>query len=128
MTHALHGRGDHKQMLQTRICLDHPEVPNAHEFLASFKQPLRDGDKKLEAMRQGSVEMTIYNMRQLSPLYVRPLDANDADLCDKIVKEYERARKMSVDEYRKDLQKRGLFVAGPNGASGKRETAPAASK
>ncbi len=127
MTHALHGRGDHQQMLQTSICLAHPDVPNAHEFLASFHQSPGAGAKTPEFMRQGSVEMTVYNMRQLSPLYVRPLDAGDVELCGKVVKEYERARAMSLADYRKDLEARGLFAATPS-TPGARPSAPPSSR
>ncbi len=132
MTHAVNGRGDLKQMLQTGICLDHPGVPNAHEFLASFREPpggqSATGKTTVpEFMRQGSVEMTIYNMRQLSPLYVRPLDANDVELCGRLVKEYERARGLSLADYRKDLEARGLFVAAPS-TPGARPSAPPSSR
>lgn len=102
MTAVLAGRGDMRDMLAIRSILAHPEVLNAHETVSAFER---------DPARQGSLEMSVYNMRQLSPLFLRlwRIDAADAALSARILAEYERARKMTLAEYRQELESRNLF-------------------
>jgi len=58
------------------------------------------------------MEITTYNMRLLSPFFVRYWGGNEEDdiqLTARWVTEYERARSMSPEEYRKELEKKGLW-------------------
>jgi len=103
MTHTLSGKKDQKDAMAVKVCVAHPEVPNIQESVGTF------GKKGGHPM--GSVEMYIYNMRQLSPVFIRVahLDLENKELMDRIATEYERACKMTLTDYQKDLEKRGLY-------------------
>jgi hypothetical protein len=102
MIAVLNGRSDQKNALAIRLCMAHPQVVSAQETVASFQ----------DARRQGNVELFVYNMRQLSPLYVRlwHADAENADLCRRILAQYSHARAMSVASYQQELKAKGLYT------------------
>jgi hypothetical protein len=103
MTHVLDGRRDQEPVLQIHICLEYPQVLNAQETVSSFQT---------DPSRQGNLQMFVYNMRQLSPLFVRlwRADAVDANLCSRIIAEYQHAQSMSVAAYKSELQSKGLYT------------------
>jgi hypothetical protein len=103
MTAVLDGRRDQSSVLQIHIILEHPQVPNADETVSNFTRDPR---------RQGNVQMFVYNMRQLSPIFVRlwPADAENVELCSRIFSEYQRARSMSLASYRNELESKGLYT------------------
>jgi hypothetical protein len=116
MTAVLYGRRDQSYMFQTHIVLEYPRVLNAQETISSFLT---------DPQRQGSMQMFIYNMRQLSPLFVRlwPADAQNVQLCSSILSQYDRARSMSVASLRSELESKGAYTTadtyqGPNGQGG----------
>jgi hypothetical protein len=102
-THVLDGRRDQSYTFQMHIVLEYPQVPNAHETVSSF---IRD------PQRQGNIQMFVYNMRQTSPVFVRlwPQDAQNVQLCSKLLAEYQRARSMALVSYRSELESKGLYT------------------
>jgi len=103
MTHTLSGTKDQKNAMAMRFSLAHPEALNVQESIGAFG---RKGGHST-----GGVEMYIYNMRQLTPVFIRVayVDLKNQELMDRIVTEYERACKMTLADYRKDLEKKGLY-------------------
>jgi hypothetical protein len=103
MTAVLYGRRDQSYMFQAHIVLEYPQVPNAQETISSF---IRD------PQRQGNMQMFIYNVRQMSPVFVRlwTADAQDGELCASIVSQYQRAHSMSLASLRSELESKGLYT------------------
>jgi hypothetical protein len=102
MTAVLYGRRDQLYMFQTHIVLEYPQVLNAHETISTFRDP----------QRQGNMSMFIYNVRQFSPLFVRlwKADAANPQECGQILAAYQRARSMSLADYRSELERQGLYT------------------
>jgi len=103
MSHALNGRTEQNRYWAMELCVERADLPNIQETVGSFAD---------HPERQGSVEMTALNMRRLNPSFYRAVagDVPEGATMGRLLAEYERARKMTLDDYRKDLQKRGLFT------------------
>lgn len=103
MTAVLAGRKDQRDNFQISVILRHPEVLNAQETVSSFTQDPR---------RQGKLELFVYNMRQLSPWYIRlwQSDSQDAKLSAQLLSEYARAQRLTLAAYRDELEARGLYT------------------
>jgi hypothetical protein len=108
MTAVLAGRRDQSYLFQTHIVLEYPQVPNAHETVSSF---IGDSPRRGN-IRMGNMQMFVYNMRQMSPVFVRlwPEDAENAQLCSSILAQYQRVRSMSLASYRSELESKGLYT------------------
>jgi len=105
-THGLQGQRDQYNALHFRIALKHPEVPLAHELVGTM-----ENQTEHVAVAQGSLEMTVYNMRLRPPIYIRlwNKESSKSDICARILAEYQRASDMTLDAYRQLLVSKGLF-------------------
>ncbi|MDP3915441.1 MAG: hypothetical protein Q8R96_17080 [Bacteroidota bacterium] len=79
-------------------------VPNCHEMVGSFKE---------QPERQGTVEMTIYNFKQMGNPYYLQLwrrDCDDPAYAKALLDVWEKYKEMTVSQMKNKLVKEGLYI------------------